>query len=174
MESQERIYAAARLRACGEREGGRERGLSPSPLHPPPPAPQPHTASPQSPAQLGRHLIQHRSGFCSFSSPPGRALPGASSRLRAPPEVALQDSPPAPPKKKKEFLESPRVKLRDERGRGKKSRKKKKKKRRKRKKKSLQLPVMPQFTFACFCGLHGFCKMKGKKEEAGGGQETAV
>ncbi|XP_064589064.1 bladder cancer associated transcript 1 isoform X1 [Zonotrichia leucophrys gambelii] len=38
----------------------------------------------------------------------------------------------------------------------------------------LQLPVMPQFTFACFCGLHGFCKMKRKKEEAGGGQETAV
>ncbi|RLV88730.1 hypothetical protein DV515_00015345 [Chloebia gouldiae] len=38
----------------------------------------------------------------------------------------------------------------------------------------LQLRVMPQFTFACFCGLHGFCKMKRKKEEAGGGQETAV
>ncbi|KAM7032762.1 bladder cancer associated transcript 1 isoform 1-T1 [Acridotheres tristis] len=38
----------------------------------------------------------------------------------------------------------------------------------------LLLQVMPQFTFACFCGLHGFCKMKRKKEEAGGGQETAV
>lgn len=38
----------------------------------------------------------------------------------------------------------------------------------------LLLRVMPQFTFACFCGLHGFCKMKRKKEEAGGGQETAV
>ncbi|RMB99261.1 hypothetical protein DUI87_23994 [Hirundo rustica rustica] len=39
----------------------------------------------------------------------------------------------------------------------------------------LPLRVMPQFTFACFCGLHGFCKMKRKKEEeAGGGQETAV
>uniref|UniRef100_A0A803SWZ1 Bladder cancer associated transcript 1 n=1 Tax=Anolis carolinensis TaxID=28377 RepID=A0A803SWZ1_ANOCA len=33
---------------------------------------------------------------------------------------------------------------------------------------------MPQFTFACFCGLHGFCKMKRKKEEADGQQETAV
>uniref|UniRef100_A0A8C3ELG5 Uncharacterized protein n=1 Tax=Corvus moneduloides TaxID=1196302 RepID=A0A8C3ELG5_CORMO len=33
---------------------------------------------------------------------------------------------------------------------------------------------MPQFTFACFCGLHGFCKMKRKKEEASGGRETAV
>ncbi|XP_059723794.1 bladder cancer associated transcript 1 isoform X1 [Haemorhous mexicanus] len=39
---------------------------------------------------------------------------------------------------------------------------------------ALLLPAMPQFTFACFCGLHGFCKMKRKKEEAGGGQETAV
>ncbi|XP_059343719.1 bladder cancer associated transcript 1 [Ammospiza nelsoni] len=35
-------------------------------------------------------------------------------------------------------------------------------------------PGDAQFTFACFCGLHGFCKMKRKKEEAGGGQETAV
>ncbi|KAM6108437.1 bladder cancer associated transcript 1 [Pterocles gutturalis] len=33
---------------------------------------------------------------------------------------------------------------------------------------------MPQFTFACFCGLHGFCKMKRKKEEASAEQETAV
>ncbi|XP_057585298.1 bladder cancer associated transcript 1 [Hippopotamus amphibius kiboko] len=33
---------------------------------------------------------------------------------------------------------------------------------------------MPQFTFACFCGLHGFCKMKRKKEEAHRERETAV
>ncbi|XP_053106505.1 bladder cancer associated transcript 1 [Hemicordylus capensis] len=33
---------------------------------------------------------------------------------------------------------------------------------------------MPQFTFACFCGLHGFCNMKRKKEEASTEQETAV
>nr|CAI9713669.1 unnamed protein product [Rangifer tarandus platyrhynchus] len=33
---------------------------------------------------------------------------------------------------------------------------------------------MPQFTFACFCGLHGFCKMKRKKEEAHRQRETAV
>ncbi|KAK2526462.1 hypothetical protein Q9233_008232 [Columba guinea] len=38
----------------------------------------------------------------------------------------------------------------------------------------LRLQVMPQFTFACFCGLHGFCKMKRKKEEASAEQETAV
>ena len=36
------------------------------------------------------------------------------------------------------------------------------------------LQVMPQFTFACFCGLHGFCKMKRKKEEHSAEQETAV
>ncbi|XP_059573459.1 bladder cancer associated transcript 1 isoform X2 [Alligator mississippiensis] len=34
--------------------------------------------------------------------------------------------------------------------------------------------VMPQFTFACFCGLHGFCKMKRKKEEPSAEQETSV
>ncbi|XP_073740664.1 bladder cancer associated transcript 1 isoform X1 [Callorhinus ursinus] len=33
---------------------------------------------------------------------------------------------------------------------------------------------MPQFTFACFCGLHGFCKMKRKKEEVHRERETAV
>ncbi|XP_075469880.1 bladder cancer associated transcript 1 [Ascaphus truei] len=33
---------------------------------------------------------------------------------------------------------------------------------------------MPQFTFACFCGLHGFCKMKPKKEDPEGEQETSV
>ncbi|XP_049714413.1 bladder cancer associated transcript 1 isoform X1 [Elephas maximus indicus] len=33
---------------------------------------------------------------------------------------------------------------------------------------------MPQFTFACFCGLHGFCKMKRKKEEVRRERETAV
>ncbi|XP_072571881.1 uncharacterized protein [Paramormyrops kingsleyae] len=35
---------------------------------------------------------------------------------------------------------------------------------------------MPQFTFACFCGLHGFCRMKHKKkeEEQRKDQETAV
>ena len=33
---------------------------------------------------------------------------------------------------------------------------------------------MPQFTFACFCGLHGFCKMKRKKEEVHRQRETAV
>ncbi|XP_048212877.1 bladder cancer associated transcript 1 [Perognathus longimembris pacificus] len=33
---------------------------------------------------------------------------------------------------------------------------------------------MPQFTFACFCGLHGFCKMKRKKEEIHRERETAV
>ncbi|KAM9255368.1 bladder cancer associated transcript 1 [Cariama cristata] len=33
---------------------------------------------------------------------------------------------------------------------------------------------MPQFTFACFCGLHGFCKMKRKKDESSAEQETAV
>uniref|UniRef100_A0A6I8NS41 Bladder cancer associated transcript 1 n=1 Tax=Ornithorhynchus anatinus TaxID=9258 RepID=A0A6I8NS41_ORNAN len=34
---------------------------------------------------------------------------------------------------------------------------------------------MPQFTFACFCGLHGFCNMKKKKEEERREeQETAV
>ncbi|XP_071624568.1 bladder cancer associated transcript 1 [Heliangelus exortis] len=38
----------------------------------------------------------------------------------------------------------------------------------------LLLQGMPQFTFACFCGLHGFCKMKRKKEEASAEQETAV
>nr|XP_047926850.1 bladder cancer associated transcript 1 isoform X1 [Anser cygnoides] len=38
----------------------------------------------------------------------------------------------------------------------------------------LLLRVMPQFTFACFCGLHGFCKMKRKKEESSAEQETAV
>ncbi|MEJ1270048.1 hypothetical protein NN561_000868 [Cricetulus griseus] len=33
---------------------------------------------------------------------------------------------------------------------------------------------MPQFTFACFCGLHGFCKMKRKKEDVHRERETAV
>uniref|UniRef100_A0ABM5G6X5 Bladder cancer associated transcript 1 n=1 Tax=Pogona vitticeps TaxID=103695 RepID=A0ABM5G6X5_9SAUR len=33
---------------------------------------------------------------------------------------------------------------------------------------------MPQFTFACFCGLHGFCNMKRKKEDANAEQETVV
>ncbi|XP_069489250.1 bladder cancer associated transcript 1 [Ambystoma mexicanum] len=33
---------------------------------------------------------------------------------------------------------------------------------------------MPQFTFACFCGLHGFCRMKRKKEDPSGEQETSV
>ncbi|XP_072255089.1 bladder cancer associated transcript 1 isoform X1 [Pyxicephalus adspersus] len=33
---------------------------------------------------------------------------------------------------------------------------------------------MPQFTFACFCGLHGFCNMKPKKEEPQAEQETSV
>ncbi|XP_057362628.1 bladder cancer associated transcript 1 [Manis pentadactyla] len=33
---------------------------------------------------------------------------------------------------------------------------------------------MPQFTFACFCGLHGFCKMKKKKEDVHRRRETAV
>ncbi|XP_078497416.1 bladder cancer associated transcript 1 [Lissotriton helveticus] len=33
---------------------------------------------------------------------------------------------------------------------------------------------MPRFTFACFCGLHGFCRMKRKKEEPNGEQETSV
>ncbi|KAM8999899.1 bladder cancer associated transcript 1 [Sminthopsis crassicaudata] len=33
---------------------------------------------------------------------------------------------------------------------------------------------MPQFTFACFCGLHGFCKMKRKKEDTHRQRETAV
>ncbi|XP_072336231.1 uncharacterized protein [Scyliorhinus torazame] len=33
---------------------------------------------------------------------------------------------------------------------------------------------MPQFTFACFCGLHGFCKSKKKKEEHGSERETSV
>ncbi|XP_063300419.1 bladder cancer associated transcript 1 [Pelobates fuscus] len=33
---------------------------------------------------------------------------------------------------------------------------------------------MPQFTFACFCGLHGFCNMKRKKEEQQAEQETSV
>ncbi|XP_073667964.1 uncharacterized protein [Paramisgurnus dabryanus] len=26
---------------------------------------------------------------------------------------------------------------------------------------------MPQFTFACFCGLHGLCRRKQKKEQEG-------
>ncbi|XP_058525070.1 bladder cancer associated transcript 1 [Ochotona princeps] len=33
---------------------------------------------------------------------------------------------------------------------------------------------MPQFTFACFCGFHGFCKMKRKKEEVHRERETVV
>ncbi|XP_045439003.1 bladder cancer associated transcript 1 [Eptesicus fuscus] len=33
---------------------------------------------------------------------------------------------------------------------------------------------MPQFTFACFCGFHGFCKMKRKKENVRRERETAV
>ncbi|XP_068774482.1 bladder cancer associated transcript 1 [Struthio camelus] len=33
---------------------------------------------------------------------------------------------------------------------------------------------MPQFTFACFCGLRGSCETKRKKDEAGAEQETAV
>ncbi|XP_062451020.1 bladder cancer associated transcript 1 [Rhea pennata] len=33
---------------------------------------------------------------------------------------------------------------------------------------------MPRFTFACFCGLHGFCTMRKEKDERGAERETAV
>ncbi|XP_056367629.1 bladder cancer associated transcript 1 isoform X1 [Oenanthe melanoleuca] len=152
MERQEIIYAAARLGAAGGPapagwEGGRPLPIAPSPA---PSRPQPHTAS-QSPSQLGRHLFSTARAFVPSllrrPSPPRclRSAPSSARRL-----LKLLCRIPLP----KESLESrgsPGVSP-----------------------EPLLLRVMPQFTFACFCGLHGFCKMKRKKEEAGGGQETAV